>query len=111
MVLVSIPSKPTYSPQPWGGGKHYTILPISGDPDIGRGPLHSFTAATLPIASREGCGSEMPMCVKLPPCFGSSKRVRTELLWEPALLRDPLWKNTHFIECNASGVGSPSVRS
>ena len=47
------------------------------------------------------------MCVKLPPCFGSSKRVRTELLWEPSLLRGPLWKNTHFIECNTSGVMVP----
>ena len=30
-----------------------------------------------------------------------------ELLWEPALLRGPLWKNTHFIECNASRVMVP----
>ena len=72
VVLVSMPSKPTYSPQP-RGGKPYTLLPISGDPDVDRGPLHSFTATTLPIASREGCGSEMPMHVKLPPCFGSLK--------------------------------------
>ena len=49
----------------------------------------------------------MPVNVKLPPCFGSSKRVRTELLWEPSLLRGPLWKNTHFIESNASRVMVP----
>ena len=49
----------------------------------------------------------MPVHVKLPPCFGSSKQVRTELLWEPSLLRGPLWKNTHFIERNASGVMVP----
>ena len=49
----------------------------------------------------------MPMRVKLPPCFGSSRWVRTELLWEPSLLRGPLWKNTHFIERNASGVMVP----
>ena len=55
------------------GGKPYTLLPISGDPDIDRGPLHSCVAATLPIGSREGCGSEMPMHVKLLPYFGSSK--------------------------------------
>ena len=53
VVLVSMPSKPRYSPQP-RGGKPYTLLPISGDPDIDRGPLHLFAAATLPIASREG---------------------------------------------------------
>ena len=32
-VLVSMPSKPTYSPQP-RGGKPYTLLPIIGDPDV-----------------------------------------------------------------------------
>ena len=47
------------------------------------------------------------MCIKLPPCFGYSKQVRTELLWEPSLLRGPLWKNTHFIELNVSGVMVP----
>ena len=106
MVLVSTPLKPTYSSQPWGG-KPYTLLPISSDPDVDRGPLHSFAAATLPIGSREGCGSEMPVHVKLPPCFGSSKQVRTALLWEPSLLRGLLWQNTHFIEHNASRVMVP----
>ena len=72
VVLVSTPSKPMYSPQP-RGGKPYTLLPISSNPDIDRGPLHSFMAATLPIASREGRGGEMPVRVKLLPCFGSSK--------------------------------------
>ena len=33
VVLVSMPSKPTYSPQPQGG-KPYTLLPISSDSDI-----------------------------------------------------------------------------
>ena len=106
VVLVSMPSKPTYSPQP-RGGKPYTLLPISSDPDVDRGPVHLFTATTLPIGSREGRGGEMPMHVKLPPCFRSSKQVRTELLWEPSLLRGPLWKNTHFIEHNTSGVMVP----
>ena len=30
-----------------------------------------------------------------------------KLLWEPSLLRGLLWKNTHFIEHNASGVMVP----
>ena len=77
-----------------------TLLPISGDPDIDQGPLHLFVAAALPVASRKGCGGDVPICVKLPPCFGSSKRPK---IWKPALARGPLWKNTHFIECNASG--------
>ena len=50
----------------------------------------------------------MPMHVKLPTCFGSSKWVRMELLCEPSLLRGPLWKNTYFIERNASGVMVPA---
>ena len=49
------------------GGKPYTLLPISSDPDVDRGPLHLFAATTLPIASREGHGGEMPMCVKCRP--------------------------------------------
>ena len=106
VVLVSTPLKPMYSPQPQGS-KPYTLLPISSKPDVDRGLLHSFAATTLPIGSREGRGSEMPVRVKLPPCFRSSKRIRMELLWEPSLLRGPLWKNTHFIEHNASGVMVP----
>ena len=96
-----MPAKPTFSPQP-RRGKHLTLLPISGDPNVDRGPLHSFAATTLPVASREGHGSDMPVRVKLPPCFGSSKRPKMELIWEPALARGPLWKNTHSIERNAS---------
>ena len=91
------------------GGKSYTLLPISSNPNIDQGPLHSFAAATLPIASREGHGSEMPVRIKLPPCFGSSKRVRMQLLWEPSLLWGLLWKNTHFIKRNASGVMVPGL--
>ena len=45
----------------------------------------------------------MTVRVKLPPCFGSSKWPKTELMWEPALSRGPLWKNVYFIECNTDG--------
>ena len=45
----------------------------------------------------------MPMRVKMPSCFGSSKQPKTELMWEPALQRGPLWKNIHYVECNPSG--------
>ena len=97
VVLVSTSSKPMYSPQPWGGGgKPYTLLPFSSDPDIDQCPLHSFTATTLPIGSREGHGSEMPMHVKLLPCFRSSKRVRTELLWEPSPAQGPIVEEHPF---------------
>ena len=106
IILVSMHTKPMFSPQPQRG-KHLTLLPISGDPDVDQGPLHLFTAATLPVASREGHGGDMAVCVKLPPCFGSSKRPKTELIWDPALARGPLWKNTHFIEHNASGEMVP----
>ena len=102
VVLVSMPSKPTYSPQPQRE-KYFTLLPINGDPDADRGPLSSFTAATLPVASREGRGVDMTICIKLPPCFSSSKQPKMELIVESVLSRGPLWKNTHFVERNSNG--------
>ena len=102
IVLVAMPAKPTYSPQP-RKSRYLTLLPISGNPDIDRGPLHVFAAAGLPVASKEGRGGDMPVRVKMPSCFGSSKQPKTELMWEPALQRGPLWKNVHYIERNLSG--------
>ena len=72
VILVSMPAKPTFSPQPQQG-KYLTLLPISSNSNIDRGPLHSFAATTLPTASREGHGGDMPVCIKLLSCFGSSK--------------------------------------
>ena len=68
-----------------------------------RGLLHVFATAGLPVASKEGCGGDMPVRVKMPSCFGSSKRPKRELMWEPALQRGPLWKNIHYVEHNPSG--------
>ena len=102
VVLVAMPSKPTYSPQP-RKGRYLTLLPISGNPDMDRGPLHAFTTAGLPVASKEGHGGDMPVRVKMPSCFGSSKQPKRELMWQPALQRGPLWKNVHYVECNPSG--------
>ena len=45
----------------------------------------------------------MSMRVKMPSCFGSSKRPKRELMWEPALQRGPLWKNVHYVERNSNG--------
>ena len=56
VVLVAMPSKPTYSPQPQRG-RYLTLLPISGSPDVDRGPLHTFTAAGLPMAVTCPCVS------------------------------------------------------
>ena len=102
VVLVAMPSKPTYSPQPWKS-RYLTLLPISGSPDVDRGPLHTFAAAGLPLASKEGHGGDMSVHVKMPSCFGSSKHPKRELMWEPALQRGPLWKNIHYIKCNPNG--------
>ena len=71
VILVSMPTKPTFSPQPWRG-KYYTMLPINSDPDADRGPLSAFATATLPVSSREG-HSDMAVHIKLPPSYGSSK--------------------------------------
>ena len=102
VVLVVTPSKPTYSPQP-RRGRYLTLLPISGSPDVDGGPLHTFAAAGLPVASKEGHGSDMSVRVKMPSCFGSSKHPKRELMWESALQRGPLWKNVHYVEHNPNG--------
>ena len=60
VILVSMPRKLMYSPQP-RRGEYLTLLPISRNPDIDQGPLHAFTATALSIASREGHGSDMPV--------------------------------------------------
>ena len=68
VVLVVMPSKTTYSPQP-RRGRYLTLLPISGSPDMDRGPLHTFAATSFPVASKEGHGSDMSVHVKMPSCF------------------------------------------
>ena len=103
VVLVLMHSEPMYSPQPQQG-KYYTMLPINGNPGAGRGSIGSFATATLPIASRQGRSGDMAIRIKLPPCFGSSKRPKTELIEEAVLVMGPLWKNACFIECNGSNV-------
>ena len=102
VVLVAMPAKPTYSPQPQKS-KDLTLLPISSNPNVDRGPLHTFATAGLPVASKEGHGGDMPVRVKMLSCFRSSKRPKTELMWEPTLQRGPLWKNVHYVERNLSG--------
>ena len=102
VVLVVMPSKPTYSPQP-RRGRYLTLLPISGSPDVDQGPLHTFAAASLPVVSKQGRGGDMSVRVKMPSCFGSSKHPKRELMWEPTLQRGPLWKNIHYLECNPNG--------
>ena len=62
-----------------------------------------FATASLPMASKEGRGGDMPMRVKMLSCFGSSKRPKTELMWEPTVQRGPLWKNLHYVERHVSG--------
>ena len=45
----------------------------------------------------------MGVRIKLPPCFGSSKWSKLELIEEAVLSRGPLWQNVHYMECRASG--------
>ena len=70
-MLVLMPIKLAYSPQP-RGSQYFTLLPINGDSGVDRGPLSSFAAATLQMASREVQGNDMAIQIKLPPCFDSS---------------------------------------
>ena len=77
IVLVETPSKQTYSPQPQKG-RYLTLVPNNSNPDMDRGPLHAFTATGLPMANKEGCGGDMPVCVKMLSCFRSSKHPKRE---------------------------------
>ena len=102
VVLVLMPIKLTYSPQPrrsW----YFTLLPINGDSGVDHGPLSSFAVATLHVARREGWGDDMAIQIKLPLCFGSSKHTKYELIVEAVLSRGPLWQNVHFMECKSNG--------
>ena len=45
----------------------------------------------------------MAIRIKLLPCFGSSKRPKTELIIETVLSRNPLWPNTQFMEHKSNG--------
>ena len=98
IVLVSMSIKPTYSPQPQRNW-YFTLLPINGNSNMDRGPLSSFAAATLHMASHEGRGDDMAIRIKLSPCFGSSKHIKYELIVEAILSRVPLWQNVNYVEC------------
>ena len=102
VILVSMPIKAIYSPQPQRS-QYFTLLPINGDSGIDRGPLSLFAVATLHMASREGRGDDMAIRIKLPPCFGSSKHTKYELIVQAILSRGPLWQNVHFVERKNNG--------
>ena len=63
------------------------------------GPLSSFAAATLHVASREGRGDDMTVWIKLPPCFSSSKHTKYKFIVEAVFSNGPLWHNVHYVEC------------
>ena len=102
VVLVLMPIKPTYSPQPQRS-QYFTLLPINGDSGMDCGPLSSFAVATLHVANCEGRGDDMAIPIKLLPCFGSSKRTKYKLIVEAVLSRGPLWQNFNYVECKSNG--------
>ena len=102
VVLVLMPIKLTYSPQPQGK-RYFTLLPINSNSGMDHGPLSLFAAATLHVASCEGQGDDMAIRIKLPPCFGSSKCTKYELIVEAILSRGPLWHNVNYVECKNNG--------
>ena len=102
VVLVSTPQNPPFCPQPCKS-KYLTLLPISSNADVDQGPLYLFAAASLPIASTLGPDAGTTTWVRLPSCFGSKSRAKTEMLLESVLARGPLWPNANYVECNAKG--------
>ena len=99
VVLVSMPIKPTYSPQP-RRNRYFTLLSINGNSGVDRGLLSSFAVA---VASHKGWDDDMAVQIKLPPCFGSSKCTKYELIMEAILSRGPLWQNVNYVECKNNG--------
>ena len=76
VVLVTTPTNPLFCPQP-RKCKYLTLLPINGNPNVDRGPLHSFAAASLPTASKEG-----------PRCWDSHTSQGPALLWIFQVVQD-----------------------
>ena len=116
VVLVLMPIKLTYSPQPQGNW-YFTLLPINGDSGVDHGPLSLFAVATLQVASREAQGDDIAIRIKLLPCFSSSKHTKYELIVEAVLSRGPLWHNNNYVEHKNNGeslycgTANPYIRS
>ena len=68
VALVYILPNCPLMPEP-SSGEHYTLLPLTGDPNISIGALQTFMTAKLTVASRHGW-ADMGVQLKLPPCFG-----------------------------------------
>ena len=84
-----------YMPEP-SNGKHYTLLPVSGDAAVTHGPVGDFAAAQLAKGSVHlQIGSQTE--VKLPGSFthdsGSSG-----LVDEDVYQRGPIWANKDLVE-------------
>ena len=115
-MLVSMPIKLTYSPQPRGNW-YFTLLPINGDSGMDHAPLSSFAAATLQVASHEAQGNDMAIQIKLLPYFGSSKCTKYELIMEAILSRGPcgiiptMWSARTAARSSYCGMANPYVRS
>ena len=69
VVLVAMPSKPTYSPQP-RRSRYLTLLPISGSPNMDQGPLHTFTTAVSPWLAKRGMVETCPCVSRCRPASG-----------------------------------------
>ena len=84
---------------------------------MNRGPLSLFTAATLQVASCEVQGNDMAIWIKLPPCFGSSKHTKYELIMEAVLSRGPrgiiptTWSTRTMVRSSYHRTANPYVRS
>ena len=84
-----------YMPEP-SNGKHYTLLPVSGDAAITHGPVGDFAAAQLTKGSVHlQLGSQTE--VKLPGSFTHDSG-NSGLVDEEVYQRGPIWENKNLIE-------------
>ena len=95
-----------YMPEP-SNGKHYTLLPVSGDAAITHGPVGDFAAAQLAKGSvhlQIGTHTE----VKLPGSFTHDSR-NSGLVDEEVYQRGPIWENKNLVERNEDDT--PAIRN
>ena len=109
-TLVGMPKNYTdcaYMPEPTNG-KHYTLLPVSGDAMAAFGPVGDFAAAALTKGSTHvRVGSRI--VVKLPGSF-TQDPTDNVLMDEEVYRRGPIWDNKDLIEMESDDI-TPVIRN
>ena len=98
VALVGMPKdlkQCAYMPEP-ANGEHYTLLPVSGDPETASGKVSDFAPAMLTKGSAH-YRVDKQVVVKLPGSFTRDTTNR-DLIDEEVYDRGPLWANKELVE-------------